>query len=53
MIRIADKDENTVYIYSEHISDIYHLMPKMNFVCTTTYEGYPALLVKKENNPKS
>lgn len=53
MIKIAEKDKQHVYIYSEHASDIYCLTEKMQFICTTTYNGYPALLVKKETTTLS
>lgn len=48
MIKIAEKDKDYVYIYSENSSEIAYLSSKTEVVLNTTYQEYPAIVVKKE-----
>ena len=48
MLKIAEKDKDFVYIYSENLSEISKLMPNVRVACTTTYKNYPAIIVRKE-----
>ena len=48
MIKIVDKDNDYVYMYSENQNEIYSIMNSFKISLKTTYQGYPALVVKKE-----
>lgn len=48
MIKVADKDKDYVYIYSNDNLEIYHLMSQFQVKCTTVYNNCPAIIVKKE-----
>ena len=48
MIKIADKDKDYVYIYSENFSEISDLLSKTKVALSTTYDGCPAIVVKKD-----
>lgn len=48
MIKIADKDNDYVYMYSEDQNEIYSIMNSFKVSLTTTYQGCPALIVKKD-----
>lgn len=50
MIKIADKDDDYVYMYSENQNEIYSIKDSFKVSLTTTYRGCPALIVKKEKN---
>lgn len=50
MIKIADKDDDYVYMYSENQNEIYSIMDSFKVSLTTTYRGCQALIVKKEKN---
>lgn len=50
MIKIADKDDDYVYMYSENQNEIYSIMDSFKVSLTTTYRGCLALIVKKEKN---
>ncbi len=50
MIKIADKDNDYVYMYSENPNEIYSIMNSFKVSLTTFYEGQMAIVVKKEKN---
>lgn len=48
MIKIADKDDDYVYMYSENQNEIYSIKDSFKVSLTTTYRGCPALIVKRK-----
>ena len=50
MIKVEDKDNDYVYMYSEDLRELQSIFDVVNVSLTTTYKGYPALVVRKEKN---
>ena len=52
MLKIAEKDKDFVYIYSKNPEEIRKIMRSKLFdiSLTVTYDGCPAIVVKKQKN---
>lgn len=48
MIKVEDKDNDYVYMYSKDLRELQSIFDVVNVSLTTTYKGYPALVVRKE-----
>lgn len=50
MIKIADKDKDYVYVYSENAKELNSIISILKVATEVTYLGHPAAIVKKEKN---
>mgnify|MGYP004510287399 FL=1 len=50
MIKIADKDKDYVYVYSENTKELDSIINNLKVAAKVIYLGYPAAIVKKEKN---
>ena len=50
MIKIADKDKDYVYVYSQNAKELDSIINNLKVAAKVIYSGYPAAIVKKEKN---
>lgn len=48
MIKIAEKDDDYAFVYSEDEEELEYLISRVKMVFKTTYKGCTAILVRKE-----